>query len=118
MEEVKTAVSINNFSKKFKGFTLDVPCLKIPQGFATALIGENGAGKTTFMRMLLGLSKPTKGEIQLFGKKGKEMNQERSRIGSIIETPAFITRLSAYDNLMLRADLLGLKDKKKAILRR
>lgn len=41
MEEVKTAVSINNFSKKFKGFTLDVPCLKIPQGFATALIGEN-----------------------------------------------------------------------------
>ena len=46
------------------------------------------------------------------------MNQERSRIGSIIETPAFITRLSAYDNLMLRADLLGLKDKKKAILRR
>ena len=33
-----------NLSKKFKGFTLDIPELKIPKGFATALIGENGAG--------------------------------------------------------------------------
>lgn len=36
MEQVKTAVAVNNLSKKFKGFTLDIPCLKIPQGFATA----------------------------------------------------------------------------------
>lgn len=67
MEEVKTAVSINNFSKKFKGFTLDVPCLKIPQGFATALIGENGAGKTTLLNALAGVRLDYKGNMEFFG---------------------------------------------------
>lgn len=61
MEQVKTAVAVNNLSKKFKGFTLDIPCLKIPQGFATALIGENGAGKTTLLNALAGVRLDYKG---------------------------------------------------------
>lgn len=68
MEQVKTAVAINNFSKKFKGFTLDIPCLKIPQGFATALIGENGAGKTTLLNALAGVRLDYKGNMDFFGK--------------------------------------------------
>ena len=113
MEDIIVTKDLTKEYRGYKAHHAISMCVK--KGSIYGLIGRNGAGKTTFMRMLLGLSKPTKGEIQLFGKKGKEMNQERSRIGSIIETPAFITRLSAYDNLMLRADLLGLKDKKKAI---
>ena len=116
MEDI---IVTKDLTKEYRGYKANhAISMCVKKGSIYGLIGRNGAGKTTFMRMLLGLSKPTKGEIQLFGKKGKEMNQERSRIGSIIETPAFITKLSAYDNLMLRADLLGLKDKKKAILRR
>lgn len=68
MEQVKTAVAINNLSKKFKGFTLDIPCLKIPQGFATALIGENGAGKTTLLNALAGVRLDYKGNMDFFGK--------------------------------------------------
>ena len=45
-------ISINNLSKKFKSFALDIPSLDIPKGFATALIGENGAGKSTFINIL------------------------------------------------------------------
>jgi len=67
MEQVKTAVAVNNLSKKFKGFTLDIPCLKIPQGFATALIGENGAGKTTLLNALAGVRLDYKGNMEFFG---------------------------------------------------
>ena len=54
----KNAIEAAKITKELKNFTLDVENFAIPQGFATALIGENGAGKTTTMKMLLGLTRP------------------------------------------------------------
>lgn len=72
----------NDISKKFKGFTLDIPLLQIPQGFATALIGENGAGKTTLLNILSGIRLDYRGQIQYFAQKaGIDDAGVRDRIG-------------------------------------
>lgn len=61
--ETQSVVTIKDLKKRFKGFELDVPRLEIPEGFATALIGENGAGKSTLMNILAGVRLDYKGEI-------------------------------------------------------
>lgn len=72
----------NDIRKKFKGFVLDIPQLQIPQGFATALIGENGAGKTTLMNLLSGIRLDYQGQIQYFAQKaGIDDAGIRDRIG-------------------------------------
>lgn len=72
----------NDIRKKFKGFVLDIPQLQVPQGFATALIGENGAGKTTLMNLLAGIRLDYQGQIQYFAQKaGIDDAGIRDRIG-------------------------------------
>ena len=65
--DLNYAIVGDNIYKKYKGFTLDIPQLTIPQGFATALIGENGAGKTTLMNILAGIRLDYKGGLRYFG---------------------------------------------------
>lgn len=65
--EMTPSIEIKNLIKKFKGFELNVPELVIPEGFATALIGENGAGKSTLLRILAGIRLDYKGEVSYFG---------------------------------------------------
>lgn len=72
----------NDVRKKFKGFTLDIPRLQVPQGFATALIGENGAGKTTLLNLLSGIRLDYQGQIRYFAQKaGIDDDGIRDRIG-------------------------------------
>ena len=63
----KNVIEAKNIVKKYKNFTLDVPELKLPEGFATALIGENGAGKTTLLNILTGIRMDYTGDITYFG---------------------------------------------------
>ena len=113
MEDI---IVTKDLTKKFGGFKAnDSISMTIKKGAIYGLIGRNGAGKTTFMRMLLGLIEPTRGSIELFGQSGKDLNAQRRKIGSIIETPAFYSYLSAYENLMIRAELLGLDNKKECV---
>ena len=65
---MRSAISIKNIVKKYKGFTLNISDLHIPEGFATALIGENGAGKSTLMNILSGVRLDYKGEMTFFEK--------------------------------------------------
>lgn len=58
--------------------------MHVPTGCIYGLIGRNGAGKTTIMRMLSGLSEPTRGSYALFGKTGIEMRKLRRRVGILI----------------------------------
>ena len=55
--------------------------MRVRKGAVYGLIGRNGAGKTTFLKMQAGLAAPTKGEIELFGRKGRELGAVPSRIG-------------------------------------
>lgn len=85
----------------------------IKKGDIYGLIGNNGAGKTTLFRMIAGLATPTKGSIEIFGKKtDNEIAAMRRRIGCIIETPALYPDMTARENLEYRRRILGLPDKK------
>lgn len=64
--ETQAVVKIKDLKKRFKGFQLDISELEIPEGFATALIGENGAGKSTLMNILAGIRLDYKGEITYY----------------------------------------------------
>ena len=77
MEIANSAIEMKQINKKYRGFTLDIPSLSIPEGFATALIGENGAGKTTLINILAGTRLDYKGELTFFGKwNDKDREQE------------------------------------------
>lgn len=85
----------------------------LKKGEICALIGKNGAGKSTFFKLLSGQLIPTSGDIQLFGKSGKEMEQSKKRIGFMIEEPAFFPNFTAYQNLEYFRIQRGVVDKKR-----
>lgn len=63
---MNTVICLRNLRKSFSGFTLDIPQLDIPAGYITGFIGENGAGKSTTMRMIMDILPPDSGEIRIF----------------------------------------------------
>lgn len=82
--------------------------LHVPKGQIYGLLGRNGAGKTTVMKLLLGLARPTGGRICLFGMEHSHFpKKDYHRIGSMIETPAFYENLTARENLKILARLRG-----------
>ena len=85
--------------------------MHIKKGAIYGFIGRNGAGKTTCLKMISGLSKPTYGEIEMFGYRGKELEKVRTRIGCLIEAPGLYGNMTAYENLNIKCKLLGIKQK-------
>lgn len=85
--------------------------IHIKKGAIYGFIGRNGAGKTTCMRMICGLAKPTSGDIEMFGYSGNDLTNVRSRVGCLIETPGLYPNLSAQENLKLKCKLFGINKK-------
>ena len=85
--------------------------MHIKKGAIYGFIGRNGAVKTTCLKMISGLSKPTYGEIEMFGYRGKELEKVRTRIGCLIEAPGLYGNMTAYENLNIKCKLLGIKQK-------
>lgn len=100
-------------TKKYRQtLALDNVELKLQKGKIYGFIGQNGAGKTTFLRMVTGLAFPTGGELALWGKTGeKELQEQRKRIGCIIEGPALYPSMTAYQNLEVQRLQRGIPDK-------
>lgn len=71
--------------------------MTINKGDIYGFIGVNGAGKTSFMKMILGITFPTSGSIELF--EGENILEARRKIGSLVETPSLYLNLSAKENL-------------------
>lgn len=100
-----------NLSKRYKNFTaLDNADMTIYKGDIYGLVGRNGAGKTTIMKILTGLTEKSGGEFEIFSKKGAELERQKKRIGCLIENPAFFGNLSAYNNLKYYAIQKGITD--------
>ena len=74
--------------------------LTINRGDIYGFIGNNGAGKTTFMRCILGLAHPDSGQIELFPSESGTTELKRRKIGSLIEAPGIFGDCSAKENLM------------------
>ncbi len=82
--------------------------LHVQKGRIYGLLGRNGAGKTTAMKMLLGLTRPTSGEVKIWGKPlAKNEKSLLPRIGGLIESPGFYPNLTATENLRIFATLRG-----------
>lgn len=105
------AIRTQNLSKNY-GDTkaCDNISISVKKGSVYGLIGKNGAGKTTLMRLLLGLTKPKSGNMEMLGYSQEEINKARAKTGFIIENPSFYENMTAYDNLMIRAKMIGLQD--------
>ncbi len=91
--------------KALNGLTMSVP-----KGEVYGLVGKKGAGKTTLIRLICGLQKPTGGEYSIYGisNKQKEIIKARRRIGAVVETPSIYLDMTAEDNLRVQYRVLGL----------
>ena len=104
---MNTILEINHLSKKYKDFNaVDDLSFSVNRGDVYGFLGQNGAGKSTTIRMMLTLIEPTSGEIKIFGKSLHENRHEiLSKIGAVIERPDLYKYLTAYENLKLFAKL-------------
>ena len=110
----KTILSVSNINKSFgKNKVIDNVSFELQKGDIYGLIGSNGAGKTTIMRLITQLSPLKSGSIKLFDKK---INQQALKhVGAVIETPVAFDRLTVRQNLKLVAIQRGINDKKKIL---
>lgn len=103
------AIQTEQLTKKYGAqYAVENISIHVPKGKIYGLLGRNGAGKTTIMKMLLGLTKPTCGEIKILGK-SLQGNEKKllPRIGSLIESPGFYPNLTGTENLHVFATLRG-----------
>lgn len=107
----ETILQTHKLSKSYGSFqALDGVDLTVYRGDIYGLIGRNGAGKTTFMKVVTGLTEKTGGEYEIFSKKGDELGVGKRRIGCLIESPAFFGGMTAYQNLKYYALQRGISD--------
>lgn len=105
-------LSTNGLTKEFKNHkAVNNVNLHIKKGAIYGFIGRNGAGKTTFMKMISGLSAPTSGEICFFGYKGNDLKKVRNRVGCLLEDPGIYPNMSAFDNIKLKCIAKGIYKK-------
>ena len=112
MKEV--VLKTNNLTKQYnKNVVLDNVNITIKKGDIYGLIGRNGAGKTTLMKIITTLASPTSGTFEFFNtcSENDELFDNKKRVGSLIEYPAFYPNLSAYDNLKYYTIQRGIVDK-------
>ncbi|MFT3910005.1 MAG: ABC transporter ATP-binding protein [Ferruginibacter sp.] len=111
-------VEVNNLSKQFDDVkAVNDLSFSVNEGDVYGFLGQNGAGKSTTIRMLLTLVKPSAGQIKIFGKElGQHRNEILKKTGAIIERPDLYKYLSAYDNLAIFAKMSGIKTSRKLIM--
>ena len=103
-----TVIQTMDLSKRYKDrWAVKHLDLRVEQGDIYGFIGQNGAGKSTTLKLLCGLARPTQGETLIFGKPVRD-SVARRRVGALIEQPGLYPDLSGRENLRLYAMLLGL----------
>ena len=102
-----TVIKLRDISKK-RGQTeiLNHLNMTVYQKDIYGFIGQNGAGKSTTMKIIMSLIKETQGQLELFDSLDNQIN--RSRIGAIIENPAFYPYMTAYENLKYYVQYKGI----------
>lgn len=109
-------IETNNLTKRFGTFTaVDHISFEVGEGEIFGFLGANGAGKTTAMRMLCGLSNPTSGEARVAGfDVYKETEQIKRHIGYMSQKFSLYGDLKVWENIRLYGGIYGLPEKKLA----
>ena len=111
-------IRVQHLSKQFDEIkAVDDLSFTVKQGCVHGFLGQNGAGKSTTIRMLLTLIRPTEGDIEIFGLPLSRHRREiLRRIGAVIERPDLYKYLSAYDNIRLFARLSGMHPQRNQLM--
>ncbi|WP_242873085.1 ATP-binding cassette domain-containing protein [Clostridium magnum] len=112
-EKVEYALRTFNLYKKIKGnVIINDLNINVKKGEIYGLLGQNGSGKTTTLKLIVNLLKPTSGVIEFFNEPIRNKNKEfLKKIGSVIEYPAFYENLTARENLQIHKTLMGYEEK-------
>lgn len=110
-----TVLVTEHLTKKYKTqIAVNDVNMRVEKKDIYGFIGENGAGKTTIMRMITGLAAPTSGEFTLFqtNSESPEIAAARRKISAVVETPSVYLNLNAKDNLKMQCIILGIATEK------
>ena len=106
-----TSVAVRNLTKSFGSVrAVDDLSFAVAQGSITGLLGPNGSGKTTTLRMLLGLVRPTSGEALIGGGRYQELPNPRHVVGALLDTTGFHPGRRGRDHLRIIARGAGIKE--------
>ena len=111
---MKLAIETFNLTKRYRGsHAVENLNMKVPAGSIYGFLGPNGAGKSTTMKMILNLTKPDSGSVQVLGKTVDSSNRVEilKSTGSLIESPSYYGHLSGRENLEIAAMLKGVSKK-------
>ena len=111
-------IDVTHLSKKFNDtYAVNDLSFTVNEGDIYGFLGQNGAGKSTTIRMLLTLIQPSSGNIEIFGKKLSISRSEiLKQVGAVIEKPNLYKYLSAYENLSIFAKMSDIKVSKKLLM--
>jgi len=110
LADLAPAIRVERLSKVFgERVAVKELSFEVPQGVVCGFVGPNGAGKTTTIRMLLAMARPTSGRGFVLGQPIEEPTRYLTRVGALIELPAFYPTLSGRRNLQLLAEVGGLE---------
>jgi ABC-type multidrug transport system ATPase subunit len=111
-------IQVRNLTKSFGDVkAVDELSFSVPAGKVYGFLGQNGAGKSTTIRMLLTLIQPDSGSIEIFGSNLKKNRKDILRqTGAMIERPDMYKYLSALENLRIFAALSGVKVSRKKLM--
>jgi len=112
----KTVITVRNLVKKFGSFTAnDDLSFEVFEGEIFGFLGANGAGKTTAIRILSGLSEPTSGEVVVAGYNAKKQPEQiKKNIGYMCQKFSLYPDLTVKENIMLYGGIYGMS---KALIR-
>ena len=115
---MSSIIEVNHLSKQYQDIrAVNDLSFTVRKGDVYGFLGQNGAGKSTTIRMLLTLIRPSTGTIRIFGKELVANRREiLQKIGAVIERPDLYKYLTAYENLALFARMSGAKRQKKELM--
>lgn len=105
-------LTINSLTKKYKKkLVLKDISLQLLSDKIYGLVGNNGVGKTTLIKCILGLIKPSQGEVTIFNEKAYHMSDNcKKKIGVVYDTPMFVNNMSGIDNMLYFCSPYGIEN--------
>ncbi len=106
-------LKLDNVTKTYQDFTLRCS-MEVEEGCITGLIGENGAGKSTTFKAILGLIHTDGGNMEIFGKRQGDFSaKDRENIGVVLAESTFCSTFTIKDTALIMENMYGRFDKKK-----